>query len=271
MPHQKRLIMSGIFIAIFFVMGYVYDVHPLVVRLRELNQAEINANKKLLAMKSQNPDIQSEVIHNHYPDKNELSDISRFISFIHSSGLIIQTSNFLSSSPIKSARNNMMHLVLRGDYQQLVALINGLEKHLDSLALQDFSYKLTERNDLLITLDILSSGLAHKLQEIGSRDEFVNRHNPFCITANMNKWIAIDDSNAALSAPIERIKMVGFLQRGLHRQALVLLPNTVMRTVEPGFLLGSEKGVVVAVYRDHTLVKLPDGRGVALALTSRSK
>src|SRR5262249_15969597 len=93
-------------------------------------------------------------------------------------------------------------------------------------------------------------------------------YNPFCSPQNMSKWNGNDESNNAVSVPLNQIKMIGYLQKGEHRQALVLLPNSVMKTVEPGFLLGSEKGEVVAVNRKQVVVRLADGRGVILTLTS---
>lgn len=264
MPYQKKLMIIIVFILVFFVMGYVYDIHPLVTHVAELNKAEINANKKLLAMAEQKKNIQPEIFNNQHVDKSELSDVSQLIAFIHSSGLIIQTSSFLSSS-----QNKVMHLVLGGDYQQLLNFLDVLEKQTEPSTLQNFSYKLTEKNDLLVTMDVLLSKQIRHLQEINGRDDFVSRHNPFCVTENINKWMGEADVNAALSAPIEHIKMVGFLQRGKRRQALVMLPNSIVRTVEPGFLLGSESGVVVAINSDKTLVKLPNGRVFVLALAPK--
>lgn len=256
MVYQKRLMIVGLFVLMFLAITYVYDIQPLIAQLAELNQIEIKANEKLLAMISQSKSVQPEVLDNQHVDKNKLDDISKFISFIHASGMMIQTSDFLS------APNNLMHLVLRGNYQQLFTLIKALEKHSDFFVLQDFSYKLTEQDDLLVTMNVFSSKQAH--QEINIHDEILNKQNPFCIAENISKWIDENGVNAALSVPIERIKMIGFVSRGSHRQALVMLPNTMMRTVERGFLLGSERGVVVAINRDRMLVKLKNGRVVAL-------
>lgn len=250
---HKRLVIMSVFILMLFALIYIYDTHPLRVRVAELHEAEIKANKKLFAMTARSKIIQPEI--SGHLDKNELRDISQFISFIQSSGLIIQASDL---------RNNTVHITLSGNYSRLFALIQALEKQQDLFALQDFSYKLTENNDLLATMDVSLLSQVHSVREINNHED--KRHNPFCITENINKWLEKDDINAALSVPIERIKMVGFLQHGSHSQALVMLPDSVMRTVEPGFLLGSEKGVVIAVHRSQTLVELPGGRTVALNL-----
>lgn len=263
MLHQFRWIIVSVFGIFLLAMGYVYDIHPKLTQITLLNQQEKNLQQHFAAKKSQPSFAQSNKAIKHEPDNNKLTNISELIALIHASGLSIQNIKQSSSLQMAAAEKYLIHLVLRGEYQQLSALVDKLEQQSHALSLQNFIFNGSEKDNLLVAMDIMSFG---RMRNTQSNSKIGNQQNPFCTRNHINKWFEQDEVNAALSAPLERIKMVGYLQQGTHRQALVLLPNAVMRTVEPGFLLGSERGVVVAVLRNGTQVKLADGRVMTLQL-----
>lgn len=269
MLYRYRLLFVIAFGLILLAIAYMYDVHPRFVHIANLKQTEDNLNEKLFAKKQPFYTVQPKKMIKVEPDNNILNHVSELIRLIRTSGLTAQSIELPPIKSDKSLRQAFIHIVLRGDYQQLAAFMSRMERRLNLFAVQNVSYKWTEKNDLLIAMDILPFNYAENKQLLNDSNILLAQFNPFCFANIMNKWMDDNNLNEALLAPIEQIKMVGYLQSGKYRQALVMLPNAVMRTVEIGFLLGSEKGEVITINKKQIIVKLPDERRVSLTLTAR--
>ena len=247
MPYQYRWLYAGVFGVILVLMAYVYDLHPLLVQLDLLHQSEITLNEKMTAIKLQLPAVQSNM-----PVSHENNGLNWLMSFAERSGLTIQTVNLSSSG-------KEFHILFKGNYQQWAGLLNQLEQNVNTITLKNVSCKWTEQNNLLIASDVLFADETH-LQMMTHSNIANALHNPFCETSH--EWKS--EVNEALLSPINQIKMVGYLQLGSQSEALFLLPNKKVSMVKAGFLLGMERGVVLAIYRDRALVRLPNGKTVTL-------
>jgi hypothetical protein len=240
------------------LVDYIYQLRPLMIKLQELSAAEIVLREKLTAVKNISKKLSSkhELIQaTNNASKNKLNRMDALLVFMQSSGLNVEAINI---------ENDFIHLLLKGDYQQLFFLIDKLSQQHNFVTLKNFSYKALE-NNLLITLvvslegDGLNKNITHKQTTIK------NRFNPFCSTYSMDKWLERDDGKEIFQTPLAEIKMIGCLQLGERKQALLLFPNGAMKTVESGFVLGAEKGRVMEVDKDHVVVKLKDQKMFVLA------
>lgn len=269
MLYRYRWLCVIAFALIVLAIAYIYDIHPGLAHVATLKQTENSLNEKLLARKLSPYTAQPKKSIKVESDKKRLNHLNELVSLISTSGLMALSIAAPSLKSDKSRAQAYMHMVLRGDYQQLVTFMNNMQRHLDLFAVQNFSYKVTEKNDLLITMDVLSfDEHADNHQVMNNGIAALAQSNPFCMANHMNKWSNDNNVNEALLVPIEQIKMVGYLQSGHHKQALVMLPDAVMRTVETGFLLGYEKAEVIAINKKQIIVKLPDERRVSLTLAA---
>lgn len=247
MLYQYRWWHAAGLLLILVVIGYGYDFYPLQNQIYELKQSEIHLQEKLINTPLFPAKMSAENI--------KISGENTLVNAIHVSGLTIQTIHLL---PNDQSENIVMHVDMRGSYQQWIALMNALEQKKQLISVQNFSCKSTEKNNLQIGIDVL---LMQNAQVISYQQEVKSQNNPFCTRDNVDQWLnqSVDE---VLLSPITQIKMVGYLQLGTHSQALMLLPNNVMRTIEMGSLLGVERGVVVAIYREHVVVRMRDGKKV---------
>lgn len=256
MLYRYKLLLVMAFGLMLLTLGYLYDIYPRLAHIASLKQTENNINDQWISMKRLPSTSQLKKTINVASDKNVLNKLSDLTRLIRASGLMIQSMALSPVNQDKLSKQFLLRAVLIGDYQQLSLFIHELDRQAHSIALHDFSCKWTEKNDLLVTMVVFYFDHFENKKFI-NRDTVFTQFNPFCLSSSVDKWIN-DNLNEAVLAPLEQIKMVGYLQSGKHKQALVLLPNSVIRTVEPGFLLGSEKGKVVDINKKQIMVKLPD-------------
>ncbi|TAK78358.1 MAG: hypothetical protein EPO11_01320, partial [Gammaproteobacteria bacterium] len=130
----------------------------------------------------------------------------------------------------------------------LSAFIWQLIHQVPSVALQNFSYQSTETDQFIFTMNIVLLKSPVDVQSV----KFVQMNNPFC-----RYETAKNDVVRAQSVVLEQIKMVGYLQQGERNQALLLLPTGAVIAVDPGAIVGKEKGTVTDIQSEKVIITLP--------------
>lgn len=227
---------------IFVLAGYVFDLGPRQAELATLHQSEIMLHEKLAAMKAL-PGRGSALKHN-----NQINGVNALADFIQSNGLNI--------NKIKQ-ENNVLHVDLRGDYPQFIAMMSGLLEKTDVISLKTISCQW-EKEYLQLGMNLLLMGKVDFLKHEVLRDQM----NPFCTSENRQSFMNEDE---LLVSPISQIKMAGLLQFGERRVAILQMPDKMTVMVGVGDLIGLEKARVVGIDHDYVLARLDTGRELRVA------
>jgi hypothetical protein len=193
-----------------------------------------------------------------FNDQHSFTDENTLVNLVHVSGLTILAINVL---PKEQLENVVMHVDMQGSYQQWIAFINVLEQKKHLISVQKFSCKWTEKNNVQISMDVL---LMQNAQVVSQQNSVKSQYNIFCTRENVDLWFDQHNVDDVLLSPLAQIKMVGYLQLGTHSQALVLLPNRMIRTVEVGSVVGVESGTVVEIDSQQIVVRLKSGKQVVV-------
>jgi len=94
----------------------------------------------------------------------------------------------------------------------------------------------------------------------------VSVFNPFCLHANpQDVWAAQIPQKLQVNS-LTQLRMVGFLQKGDERYALIALAMGDVMEITVGMVIGKEYGVVQAVRHNKVILMTPDRHRVELRM-----
>jgi len=243
--YQHRWLSLCVLAIVLFVIGYAYGVHPVYLELEQLQQTKVDLLQQLAKMKIKSNAMMTTHSRNHFRAWNALPDS------LLASGLIIPS---MTRLPLKQD-NIVVRLSLLGSYQQWLFWLQVMARQVDAISVQHLSCQSAENNQVKIVIDIMFAEDKWKQYPIFTKIRADNKYYyPFCQSSTA--WNKMPDE--MLHSPLAQIKMKGYLQFNTQRAAIVLLPTREMSMIKEGDVLGLEKGVVHAIYRDHVQVRLKE-------------
>ncbi len=237
---------SALMLAICFV-NYMQYVRP---RLNKLAQFKLEA-MHLQRNRSATPSLMSIPA-----NKNNRDVLHDFLASIRLIGLQIQS---LHVSELKT-----ITLILLGNQMQFASLIHALEQNHQPV--KNILIKTTETDHLQITMEMLP--IKHWQHPTF---HFIAPRNAFCHQQTMNQWFYGEQPPNVMAWPLAQIQMVGMLQRGNYREAILLLPDQQVTTITEGLYLGVERAQVSIITSEKISLRLPGRKEAILRMMMSDK
>lgn len=255
--HYKYRWVYAFLISLFLLLSaYGYDFAPIAHQMIAMQQEEQQLKEKLTAHKQRAMLLPAKVARSAYSSLNAMADLMLQIQL---SGLIAKSVKVISATSTTETR---LQLVLLGGFQQILAFIGALNNFADLAMILDFSCKLAEQQQLMLSLDLVLVAKNNLPEIIKQRTNIprIKQYNPFCGATNNNDLNVDNELIMTQSMPITLMKMVGYWQQGHHHQALLLLPNNRMIAVNVGDVIGSERMTVTAIEADAISFASPQAK-----------
>ena len=242
------LALSGVLIA----LGFMYVIQPGLQRIAQLRSLKQSLTSRLTEMKSVTAASRdAAILPISQPD-----EIAMLARLTQEQGLLIQSMDYVRPHQLHATETDLIRLNLQGDLSALADFLFSLGQQA-YMPIQNFTLKLVEQQHLRLMIEVYL--LKNKWPLSPVQKQPMPASNLFCLSTQiMSADSSADTFAQASSATLDRIKMLGYLQQGSRRAALVLLPNNLVISVEQGSLLGREQGLVTLVSADHLIVTLPD-------------
>jgi hypothetical protein len=242
-------------------MAYIYDICPMFNYLIQLEQSESKWREKwMIAKRNMSTSPPKHPL--HLIVQSSQAEIVQSITMLaNKSGLSIQKIKVMTREKPFVENILLIRLISIGNFKELYAFISAIEQQSYPASIQDFSYKLTKQNQLLLSMVILSN---YKKRQYFPQVSTDNLNNPFCQQKGMELLLYKNDLLESRITPLMQIKMVGYFKQDKRSQALLSLPNKTLIFVEPGSVIGQEQGVVNKINRHQVQVKLINGKKVII-------
>lgn len=237
--------------AMLISLGYMYDVRPSLVRLRDLEATELILSERLLHVDKNNLKASNPVL---LKSKNQFAGLHDLINKIHENGLSIVKIQPPLGKNIKS-EYYVTHFIMEGNIQNIYYFIESYE---DIISVKNFSIRVTENNHIVLAVDILLRYF-YDLKQV-QNNKILQKINPFFCYARKHSIF----HSVTQTFPLKQMKMVGCFHQGNRQQALILLPNQALLSLERGAMVGSERAIVSEVHKDYVLLKLPNEKFVRI-------
>lgn len=250
-PYRYRWLYAIILNIILLSFSYYYLIQQKWQHL-DLLKKEINHHKKILSVMAEAK----------YLPKKMLGESNLFVhsqpefifdvtTSVYRQGLHLRSLHFL---PNKDRVHLLVHLVLRGQYLQLLTFIDNLYESHYPLTILDFDYKLGENNYYEFSMDISMRNGQREMDTPLSLPKIVN---PFC-NADNGLIEQLDKINLQAIA-LEQLKMVGYFKQNNHVFALLRIPGNRVTDIGVGDVIGKERGVVKYIFKNKIAVQMPQG------------
>lgn len=242
------LTLSGVIVA----LGFVYFIQPGQKRLAELRVQALRLTSQLAAIKTFNTASSDSLV----PPSTQADRVAMLSWFAHQQGLFIQSMDYLAAQQSYAADTELIRLNLQGSWPALASFLFALNRQ-PSMPIRDFAFTLLDQQALRLSVELYLLKNQWPLPPL--QKNIVPKQTLFCPgLQGLASNSSADTFIQTASVTLDRIKMLGYLQQGARRVALVLLPNNEVVSVEQGSLLGREQGLVTLVSTDHLLITLPD-------------
>jgi hypothetical protein len=221
------------------LFAFMVDIRPLYQAGYDLKNEEkriIQAIQRLQKEKSRPKQILVP------KKKNEVERANEITSLALASGLVLQQITVHSS---------MLHTQIQGDFARVVDFLRRFNGEVGLLA-GDFSYHAGGK----VEMDFLMSSVSSQASIIKAPAEFVYI-SPFCDEADTLS-VSLRQKDKAGRFSIRLMRMMGYIEQGDRKLALVQLPDGSLIEVFPKVIIGKEQAVVSEINENQFAVLLPN-------------
>lgn len=249
MWYRYRWLFVSIFTIIFFIPVYVFDIYPMLTTLDDLHK---NKEELKLAVSNKN-----HVKPNTYIKTTD-KVLQPFITSIQNSGLQIKSFRLL---PSQNKYPVSLEIILRGEYQEILAMIDVIEENTETITIKNMNMKWSEGNIFQMNMNVLlDSGFNILPMNINK-----NYSPLFCTPDLMDEWFDQPEENL-FSSPLNQIRLAGFFIHGLKHKALMMFPDHTIKEVLKGDVIGKEKAQVIGIFSDYVVLQLQNGKQVKMEM-----
>lgn len=183
--------------------------------------------------------------------KSEIERADEITTLALASGLTLKQMTFHSS---------MLHAAFQGDFGRVVAFLQRFHREEQLPLMGDFSYHAGGK----VEMDFLGpSELSSVVKSIENKNVLVFS-SPFCNESSSLSMLGATVEKAKHYS-IKLMRMVGYLEQGERKLALVQLPDSSLIEVLPNMMLGRERAMVKDINEKQLVVLLSDKSRFLLA------
>jgi type IV pilus assembly PilP-like protein len=247
MVYQYRWWWSSALMLAIFSVNYMQHIRPSLNKLAQFKLETLHLQRHK-SISSSMPAI--------ITNKNNIDLLHDFLASIRLIGLQIQS--------LHVSEQEIIHLILLGNQMQFASLIHALEQNHQQV--KNILIKTTETDHLQITMEMLP--IKHWQHPAF---HFIAPRNAFCHQQTMNQWFYGEQQPDVMAWPLAQIQMVGMLQRGNYREAILLLPDQQVTTITEGLYLGVERAQVSIITSEKISLRLPGRKEAILRMMMSDK
>lgn len=266
MPYSSRWICIVILNISVFLAGFFYDLYPEWSKLNTLLSTKKHLENEWVAVKKrvkQNRKAEKNYIFQQ--PKNEFSP-SQMMTFAHSKGVVIESVQAFLSEDTKIQNEGRVRLVGYASFESLESFLFSLFTQDYFVSVSDFSCEINQDNKLHFKVNLFVPKITIENQ-INKNDKkslsplFLKEtslsSNPFCF---LNEGLISHDERTEQlrSVPLQQMQMVGVIQKRDHIESLLLLGHGSLAAVHVGAVIGQEEGIVDHIFKNQTIVLLPN-------------
>lgn len=163
-------------------------------------------------------------------------------------------------------QSHLLTITLQGHPNNLLSFLIALKPNQHPFTLLDFSFVPKEQSKYVLTLAILlmsTSRLEGPIKTTARSHQAITVTNLFC----SRQFSTAHDANLLQSNPLSQIKMIGYLAQGHRHQALVLLHDHLVFSVNEQTILGQERFRIQSITEDRIKLLSPTGEYKTLLLS----
>lgn len=258
MQYQYRWIYGLMTFLFLIVTGYFYYIQPQWQEMHRLRNERQELLQRLNSEKNWIERMQG------YPKTSlaqsllgQVDLIGTFLDEVHKENLLINSLQILPITKWHDVDVCVLHIEVIGDYQQITSFISIWQQQLPQVVLADFSYHSQKENKYLFSAEIILAKKKLTALTGGKVGLFQSMSNPFC-SSHAGELMSTIDLSTAASFSLTQMRMIGYMQLGERKEALILLPNNVIVAVKEGMVVGREAGTVEEIKANHLLFVLPN-------------
>lgn len=253
--HYRWLYAFAIFFSL-ISMGILYDIYPNFTQLKLATKIENNLAKKIILIKESTSKNRPAISLFSSSEKDQVLKIHHLVMFAQKSGLRIKKVNVLYDENEYGGDKLNVQLIASGDFMQLAAFIFAIENRNLLVSMHDFSCKLIQ-NTMLLSMSIWVANYKSLSYAKNTNQNFLSKwNNPFCLPYQFRSNAESNTSSDLQRISIDQLKMIGYLHKNERTQALILLPNGIVKLIGYGSTIGKEHGKVVYIYHNKIIINL---------------
>lgn len=252
--YNYRWLYAGTIFILVILLGYHYDLSAHKKELIHLLNEKKNEEKMSVLHPSNKRALQRALP--RHQAANYLLDVSMLAN---RHGVVLDKI-LLIKSAFTAAEGQKLQVVVHGDYAHVAAFLLGLFQQNYTVLVSQFSYKVKSMRDVmfsgeLVALNEVSDYLPQSKQ---------TSPNPFCGMA-IEDLTSINDSQQQ-NESLSTIRMIGYVQQGERKQAMIVLPSHAVLAVVEGMHLGREQGEISEITPNFIRLTLPKNTQILLKM-----
>jgi hypothetical protein len=270
-----RWVYAGLTVSLLCVIGFYYDLSPryhriflantmagqlqsMVGRLQKENQHSIDYGSAHFHQATPQSISQSISKENGENANRNGSRTKQLIKLVQLHWLHFVSLEVLSTD---SAGNTQIQLIVKGNFAQWLSFLIDLQHAAAPILIENF-FITTGRDGLIIEMAIRLLKVRNIFQKEnhilypGHQAVLYSSYGPLCPA---HDFFAAPSQVSVHNVPLSELKMVGFMQRGAKKQAILASPAQSMWTVEWGSTIGKEQAKVIGLTAQQVEVQLSDG------------
>ncbi len=256
MHYNYRWVFALIISVIILSVGYFYDLSCHQHRLQNLHHVEKALMRRSIINVVAKPRNMPSVIKSKKPINYLLA-----IAALASKHAVRIEKMSIVKSALFASNTQKIQLSVQGEYLSVAAFVSDLFHQSYAILPARFVYKemvgsrVSFNGELIVTSILMPEDLI--AQKPPQRSLFCSASAEL-VNEDTNVPLIFDSLNA--------IKMIGYMEQGLRKQALIMLSNRTLITVIPGMKLGSEHGEVIEIQPKAIKILLPNNKQFELRM-----
>ncbi len=242
-----HLIITGLIIILILFFAYLFDIKKILNDLHQLHIKKIELKRQL----KENPPSSPQVVRPVF-SMQHIATLSVLMMLIAHSGMNIQAMDISSQSNDISK----ITLSLQGSFSEWMNWLLMIQANRLPLTIKEWSSQLTDHDEIIFSQHLLL--LRDMLKRPITLLNTIDYHSLYC---KKNKLFLPADVS---TESIYSLKMVGFMQQGTKKQALLMLPDRHLIVVNVGDSIGKEKGKIISIARDAVMIRILNQKKVVI-------
>ena len=199
------------------------------------------------------------------PQANKIDFFARLSQLAHQQNVLIQSIN-MPVGMSQSSSEMQMQVLVEGELSALLHFALALMEQAQPIFIRDFSFHTTHTEALVLSVELLmmKNNLAMLTPPALPLHLSITR-NPFCVPMNHALNMSNQDAATLALTPLTQLRLTGYLEIGMRKQALLSLPTGAVVAVEVGAVIGREKAVVRRIDQEALVAEEREGKRIRIA------